>query len=346
MQSSVTATNYGGVLARAYESYSSTPPRTCARDGGIVTELIDSRRMEPGACFETYRDCEREVYDVFAANLAPEKMQMYVQSTDLAGLGFSQFRASIHGVRRTAAHVRRTPIEALRVRLYRSGVTHALFGDKPVTMQAGTIHVVDYSQPSHAISADVDQISLYVPHDLIGYDPSRHPAYWAIAGDAPLGRMIATAMEMFEQQLPCLSADNAPAVAEGLRGMLAGGLSGGLHSHDDRPVQQARAAAMRQHLDRNLRDPDLGISALACAFGASRATIFRDFADYGGVDHYIADRRLTRAYVDLAEATVRRGAVARAAADYGFCSTSHFSRLFLEKFRCRPGEVVGLRSGA
>ena len=311
----------------------------------IRTDRIDSDCMEPGACFDSYRDGERDMYDVFATTLPPQQMSMQVATTHIAELGFSRFKASVHGVRRTAAHVRRTPIEALRVRLYRGGVTHALCADEPVTMRAGAIHVLDYSRPSDAISADVDQISLYIPHNLIGYDPSRHPAYWKIDLDHPLGRILANAMETFEQQLPDLTIDQAPVVAESLRGLLAGGLSGGLHSNDDRPVRAARAAAMRRHLDINLRDPELGISSLMMAFGASRATIFRDFADKGGVDRYITNRRLDRAFVDLAEARATRGAVARIAEQYGFSSASHFSRLFLERFSCRPGEVVGMRAG-
>ena len=66
---------------------------------------------------------------------------MRVLSADLGGLSFAQFRASVHGVRRTAAHVRRAPVEALRVRYYRAGTTHALFDDRPVTMRAGAIHI-------------------------------------------------------------------------------------------------------------------------------------------------------------------------------------------------------------
>ena len=310
----------------------------------IRTEHIDSNHMDPGACFDCYRDAERDMYDVFATTLPPEQMRMQVATTHIAEMGFSKFSASVHGVRRTAAHVRRTPIEALRVRLYRGGVTHALCADEPVTMRAGAIHVLDYSRPSDAISADVDQISLYIPHNLIGYDPSRHPAYWRIDINDPLGRIIANAMETFEQQLPGLTENQAPAIAEGLRGLLAGGLSGGLHSHDDRPIRAARAAAMRRHLDTNLRDPELGLSSLMVAFGASRATIFRDFAKDGGVDRYITNRRLDRAFVDLAEAPAQRGVVTRISAQYGFSSTSHFSRLFLDRFGCRPGEVVGMRA--
>lgn len=310
----------------------------------MVTERIDSDYMEPGACFDCYRDGERDMYDVFATTLPPEQMRMQVSTTHIAEMGFSKFSASVHGVRRTAAHVRRTPIEALRVRYYRGGVTHAVCGDQPVTMRAGAIHVLDYSRPSDAISADVDQISLYIPHHLIGYDPSRHPAYWKIDVAHPLGRIIANAMETFEQQLPSLTEDQAPAMAEGLRGLLAGGMSGGLHSQNDKPVQAARAAAMRRHLDMNLRNPGLGLASLMDAFGASRATIFRDFADQGGVDRYIINRRLDRAFVELAETPALRGAVARTANEFGFSSTSHFSRLFLERFGCRPGEVVGMRA--
>ena len=98
---------------------------------------------------------------------------------------------------------------------------------------------------------------------------------------------------------------------------------------------------MKTFIDRNLSNPDLGIEALLNTFGASRATIYRDFGDDGGLQRFILTRRLQRAYRILSEATPSRGAVQDAADRSGFLTLAHFSRSFRDHFGERPSDVLG-----
>jgi AraC-like DNA-binding protein len=96
---------------------------------------------------------------------------------------------------------------------------------------------------------------------------------------------------------------------------------------------------MRRHLDEHLDNPELGVASLCAAFGASRATIYRGFADEGGVARYVTRRRLERAYRDLAGAPPDRGRVRRVAERWGFACPYHFSRAFRRQFDLWPSEV-------
>lgn len=98
---------------------------------------------------------------------------------------------------------------------------------------------------------------------------------------------------------------------------------------------------MKTFIDKNLGDPELGIDMLLKAFGASRATIYRDFAAAGGLQHFILSRRLHRAYRILSEANPSRGAVQDAADRSGFLTLAHFSRSFRDHFGERPSDVLG-----
>lgn len=318
-----------------------------ARDGTApaaeVCRLV-SAELAPGECFELYRDSSRDLYDVFAADVAPEDMRMRIVDRHAGGLALSEFSASVHGVRRTAAHLRRGPMESLRLRFYRGGCTQAVLRETPVTMRAGAIHVVDYSCESAALSHDVDQVSFFLPHAAIGYDPALHPPYWRIDPGSPTGRLIVAAAGAVFARAGTMPLEDIRRRTDEIGSLVGSTLPDRPSLAEGRGVRALRAEAMKAHLDRRLRDPDLGIGTVAAAFGASRATIFRDFASEGGVASYIMRRRLEKAYLDLADQRPGRGAVARAADRWRFSSPSHMSRLFLERFGCRPGELVGLRA--
>ncbi len=132
--------------------------------------------------------------------------------------------------------------------------------------------------------------------------------------------------------------------ADGFCGLLGGLLAGGINSVTDRQIAVSRAEAMRDYIERHLPDPQLGFDALAQAFHASRATIFRDFAEDGGVSHYIRRRRLERAFAGLARSEGHRGLIADVARTWGFASVHTFSRQFRGAFGIRPSDVVACRA--
>lgn len=81
------------------------------------------------------------------------------------------------------------------------------------------------------------------------------------------------------------------------------------------------------------------MGSLCAAFGASRATIYRDFAADGGVERFIVRRRLDRAFRELASCPPDRGRVRRVAERWGFACPYHFSRAFRRQFDLWPSEV-------
>ena len=99
---------------------------------------------------------------------------------------------------------------------------------------------------------------------------------------------------------------------------------------------------MRSYIEQHLDDPDLGVEHLCRAFGASEPTVYRDFADAGGVAHYVAMRRLGRAYRQLLSAQPGRGQVQEISSRCGFDDPLYFSRLFRQRFGIAPSAVLSL----
>lgn len=230
--------------------------------------------------------------------------------------------------------------------MYRSGRSLLVEGDHQQVIGTEAIHFIDHDRPLRQISTDHDQMTLAVPYDAIGYDPSRHPACVSIGLDTAQGRLLQAGLQFAFAEIGTLSPSQAPALARAVSGLLRGVLEGCTDSIEDDNIRQARIAVLKRIIDQNLGDPDLGIETLLTDVGASRATIYRDFAEDGGLQRYIHMRRLQRAFRLLSEAPPGRGAVQDVATRCGFLSLAHFSRSFRARFGVAPSDAIGRWSRA
>jgi AraC-like DNA-binding protein len=176
-----------------------------------------------------------------------------------------------------------------------------------------------------------------------------HPAYFNIPLDSPRGRLLHVGLASVFDEVRTLDRAEAAGVAMAIKGLVRGVIAGGIGPEASDHNRHARTAAMKAFIDQNLAEPDLGIDMLLEKFGASRATVYRDFAEDGGLQNFILSRRLHRAYRALSEAAPTRGAVLAMAEACGFETLAHFSRSFRAAFRraaerC-PRQVAGLDAG-
>lgn len=293
---------------------------------------------------DEYRDSVRDLYDVRAT---PEQIKhLSVEGVELDEFGpavFADFNASAHTMVRDRRLIRQHPVDAIRLQVVHVGEYDMRIDGSSASLDASAVQFFDYSCPFEVDCKGADSIGFFIPHSTLGYDARRHKPLWQIRIDTPIGRMIKGGMLNLQNEIGKADKDVMIELVSGLEAMVVALLRGGLQSNNDELILAARSASMRAYLDKNLTDPDLGIASLAEVFGASRATIFRDFGEYGGVVRYIMGRRLERAYQDLASGPAERGAVTRTAYRWGFSSAAHFSNLFFGRFGCRPGEIVGLQ---
>jgi AraC-like DNA-binding protein len=275
--------------------------------------------------------------------LAPNRgHRVRTQVWFLEQLMLATFKAEANIVERTEALVSGNPAPVVKIRLYQSGQSQLVYGDDRWTIGPGAIHFIDHDRPHRQISTDHEQITLSVPYHVIGYDPARYAACFSIGSATPRGQVLHAALRAAFDAIANVSLAEASGLAAALAGLLRGTLAGGVEGRHDENARQARIAAIKRHVDENLADPDFDIAALLREVGASKATVYRDFAEHGGLQHYILERRLHRAYRLLAEARApARGHVQTVALRCGFASLAHFSRCFREKHGQSPTEVIG-----
>lgn len=303
---------------------------------------IDAAELGFTDSLEVYRDLLGVFNDVHFEAPRPGGISFLATTWTLDSLLFSHTRGPARTLSRNARHRARSPWGFVQLRLYLRGHAHKRIAGQDVKVDPGAVHLVNFDHDFEQRGTEGDQFTAFIPHHVIGYDANRHPPHLRFDPTSASGRILSAATLAMQQELPSLCQADAPMLANGFAGLVRGLLGNGWDSQDDASVQGARAATMRQYLDQHLSDPNVGPATLAKAFGASRATIYRDFAEHGGVERYIVRRRLDRAYHELTRQPPRRGAVTAVAEAWGFASIHHFSRLFRAEFGMSPSDAVGL----
>lgn len=185
-------------------------------------------------------------------------------------------------------------------------------------------------------------IALRLPIERVAYDESRYPRIISFRAEAWTGRLVKSAMQSLFQALPTMTrteAKNAePTLIALFRGLLN---TGTLDDEAHTVVQSARSVAMKDYVLTHLRDEGLDAKRLQSAFGASRATVYRAFAEVGGVDRFIRDQRLEAVRRELRRVPPRRGIVRTVAERYGFWDQGAFCRAFRNLHGIRPSDVLG-----
>lgn len=307
----------------------------------LPTYALDTFPMYASKSRELWRSVVDGTFELEGLTGTEQGHRVRTRVGFLEELMLASFEGEANAVHRTRKLVDRNPTPIVKVRIYKSGRSLLIDGDTQTRIGTGAVHFIDHDRPIRQISTDHEQFTISVPYHLIGYNPALHPACLSIGLDTMRGRLIEAGLSTLVSGIGAVPAAEAPALAEAVVGLLRGALAGGLDSQDDRTVRQVRINAVKRFIDQNLADPALDADLLLREFGASRATIYRDFAEEGGLQNYIIERRLQRAYRFLAEASPVRGQVQDVAARCGFGSIAHFSRRFRAGFGMAPSDVVG-----
>lgn len=309
--------------------------------------LIPSLRFDGAAVgrtnrFDAWREAIRCVYDVEPLAAKTGELE-HMEGWLVDNLIFTEVAFS----RQSFSHHTRHAQDAnyLSFQIYKSGGSVGIAEEQAWKMEPGQVHIYDFSRRFHSIAEDSVVAGVKIPHEAIGYDPGRHPAVTTFSGNSSVGRFLMDTFFAIQRRLPELRQDEAAVLAQGFCGLVRGVLIPQERQENTtaRMYRAERRAAMRSYLDRRLSDANLGIGDLLHAFGVSRTSIYRDFADVGGVAAYINNRRLDRAFHRLISASPSPGRVKEIANRTGFNDPAHFNRLFRQRFGITPGSTMTSR---
>ena len=307
----------------------------------IVGAGFDSASLAPAERFEAWRAHMEPAQEIRPAKGIGCPASVVSTGWALGDLLLSDLAFSPLSYRRRGGR----DSQHLLLRLYLEGHGAGLFDGSPFRTGPGDIHLFDQAPASCGVTADGHRLqSVFIPYAAVGYQPGRHPRHLCIDADSAVGRVLRAAIEALFAGLPRTPQAEALPLAAGFAGLVQGLLlTAAPDAERFHALDAARRLAMRRYLEEHLADPGLGAASLCAAFHASRATVYRDFTEDGGVARFIVRRRLERAFSDLAGGPPRRGHVRQVAERWGFACPYHFSRAFRRQFDLWPSEVFEAR---
>lgn len=209
-------------------------------------------------------------------------------------------------------------------------------------VQQGDILVIDMGRPHLMLNYDFAHISVVVPRhldrQLTAILENLHRC--VLPREDPRIRLLGNHLSSMWAALPDMTAQHAPAVTQGFCSLMR-------HLLVD-PVQRPEeatpglATAIKQSIESYLGEHlarQVTVAELTAQFRISRATLYRLFAPEGGVQAYLRELRLLKAYRDLTGPSRDRLSIGEIGWRTGFASDTQFSRAFRNRFGLSPTQA-------
>jgi AraC-like DNA-binding protein len=312
---------------------------------------IDPGLIQGGQHFDVWRACTASLYD-----LAPVGSRLEYRAGGTAySMGevvFTHVRFDETVFHRTGHHLGVGDSERVTLQYYQSGALRGVFDDgAPMRSGPDAVSFRDQRRTYSAVGTTGDLYAVVIPLRLLCNDTSIFATspmvHWPV--DTPRGRLVIDTLLSIHQQLKHADVVEARNLAAGFVGLISGLLQtdGGTELPADHDA--AVLPAIKAHIDANVAACPVDIDDLCIRFGCSRATLYRRFLPLGGVQTYITNQRLDRAFQELT-ATERdtKLRVRSVAERWGFFDPKSFNRAFHRRFGVNPSDVfsAGTKAGS
>ena len=309
-------------------------------DATLPTIRFESDAHAPAQRWERWRETVSSLYELGAADPRPD----FLARTTVWHLGplvvSTGEYVGAQRVRRTPQLIRRDQIDHYKLTLRLAGRSELDVDGQTVGVAPGDIVLEDLGRPGRYLAHGGRNIIIYIARDALeGVAKSPGPLHGRFVRGA-VAALFARHLHSLVDNLPSLRSAEAQNVTAATSLLLAACLVPTAHQQEQaRPLIETNLTRqICRHIDGHLTDPTLTVPGICAAFGISRATLYRLFAELGGVQAYVRERRLTRVHTLLSSDAAPRY-LARLVDEYGFGSASDFSRAFRAQFGYSPKEA-------
>lgn len=249
-----------------------------------------------------------------------------------------------HELVRERRHLSLNPGSYLKVQIFQGGDGTLNTLEKCQLLDAGSVHLVNQSSTYRQKMSAGENWTVLVPTVLLDIEDGVLPNYINFPFDTGEGNFLAAMTKKIFDEAGSMPLAVATGAARAYVAMLQGLIDWQISASGGESIRDVRMSSAKRVIASKLSDPNLSIETIQSVVGASRATLFRDFAPIGGIHRYIRERRLEHAYRELALRKDQRGVVSAVWKASGFSSLSDFSRAFRNHYGVPPSEIVGLWS--
>ena len=279
--------------------------------------------------------------------------QLYAPGADVSSIG-DDFRAAMAGWRldrallydrrlngvaheRDDGRVRRDAMEHFTLTLVVAGEFHADAGAGFRRVRPGEVLLMDMTRPARNRAPAAHIVTMSMARDRVArLTPSQRRLHGQVLGVDQAGLLGDHMASLARRGAGLTPAMLMPVTRIGVD-LLGAALAGAPdREYGAIDVAAARTDRVRAHIEERLFEPGFGPEAVMARFALSRATLYRDFQQWGGLAAYIRRRRVEALSERLADPEDHQS-LAQLAAQLGFSTETRQSEAFLAHFGMRPG---------
>lgn len=294
------------------------------------TDAVETRER-----FGLWRESVGVVFGCNQADLAEhEPFHASMDAILYDGIMLARTRSQEAHYTRESWRIRRDGQDMAFLQLFLQGSVQ--FGYKQQTNygRAGDIVVFDLSKEVDNHNTNFDHLSLCIARDEMEQVVPDFSLWHGYAlPDSPVTRLLAdhlVSTHSFGKEIQLTSASHLKRATLELVGLAFRDARTrvDMETQADRSnlVEGTLKWQIKKHLREHLNNPNLSIAEVAARFGLSRAGLFRQFADEGGLMEYVREQRIIRAIRDLQDPACDSLGIAEIAYRWGFGNPTTFSR--------------------
>lgn len=242
---------------------------------------------------------------------------------------------------RDGAVLRSWDPDHLMVAITLEGQAAGTLGRAGFATKAGDVHLVSLARPSAHVSTASRTIVLAIPRRMAADRGIDVEAVHGAVLNSTVSGLLTSHLLTVRAAAARTAAASAPLIGRSAVDLLALALADSGRVQQGTPTgREGASIAARALIERELGSQALGAARLSRTLGISRSTLHRLFAEHGGVQAYVRDRRLDAVRRALLDPACTEG-IAMLAERFGFSDPAHLSRLFRARFGMTPSECRG-----
>jgi AraC-like DNA-binding protein len=290
------------------------------RASGVITDL----QVQP----------DRDV--AFAASL---------KAVEFAGIGFAEAISTPSRVVHSHGLASHVPNPCYLIHLQRSGTCLNRQVKTEVLLEAGDFVLCDSTLPCELIlGGDNSMLVLRIPQAVLKRRLPTPEIFinQHMPGTIGTSGLVSKFVNLFWDQCQAgMERIASERLADSICDLLATSFLDSLKQPvDGSTVQTLWKLRIRRYIDVHLTDPELSPATIADHFRVSPRYVHKIFAtEDEAVSKYILRRRLESCHRSLTDVTQTAKSVSIIAFEWGFNSTTHFARVFRERYGLAPSEL-------
>lgn len=308
--------------------------------------VFDSKPLAPAKRRQAWRDAICDIYlQVDCAGEDNSDYEGFVREARFGAVTLTDTLISPQTVRRQNHHVARSDKDCYYIGIEHINAVNIRQAGASLILRPGYGGIYYANQPYELeCNRTSRQFWIELPRDDFDrrFDLGRPPVLSQFDLSRGLGRIAADFCASLAAESAAIDPYARVRLGQQLMDIMALALSGDAnrHSADESSVQRARLRSIKAHMEANLGDPNLSLTAVARKNGVSTRYLHQLFRLTGmTASDWLRLRRLQRCYDLLTSPQHLNLSITDIAFSMGFSSSSHFSNLFRAQFKVRPSDI-------